>query len=481
MVNFSAVLIVVAGLVFSIVTVTDYQAEQKKNKELVIGVLSSRQNVVQRNTLRKTWAGYAQHNIQPQVQVWFIIGQPCLVPPADRLSTYSCEHANTTHTGLGRRDLIFASVVHPKLLGNLKEFKIYPGLSFRVFHSILVNRLGVLKSQLPDNGQAITVVLENPLTQDILATVNISSKDYELEKGGYIYKSVPSLLLANEFEGQVLVFEYVTSEATVHTAAVEWNTGGNAVVYTQFMDDISINQVKKFNGEAISLVSFVFTIFDPGNVLEHVSGKDRRAKEWMEKVDNESRQLHAEQLEHGDIIMVDSIDTYRNLPAKLLAFYHWLISAELSFNYVLKTDDDTMLDVRGILQMVGTIAFQNTSRIWWGNFRESWMVYRHGKWAELDYPSTAYPAFACGSGYVLSRSIVQWLVDNRDWLHLYQGEDVSMGIWLAALCPERLQDNRWECTDSCSSRSLSRAQLSPEMIMSSWDTLQVCLNLCECL
>jgi hypothetical protein len=48
---------------------------------------------------------------------------------------------------------------------------------------------------------------------------------------------------------------------------------------------------------------------------------------------------------------------------------------------------------------------------------------------------STYPAFACGSGNVVSQDLVQWIAANANALFAYQGEDVSMGIWLAALNP----------------------------------------------
>lgn len=56
------------------------------------------------------------------------------------------------------------------------------------------------------------------------------------------------------------------------------------------------------------------------------------------------------------------------------------------------------------------------------SFRQSWAVDRIGKWQELEYPSPAYPAFACGSGYVVSRDLVQWLASNAETLKAYQVE-----------------------------------------------------------
>lgn len=45
---------------------------------------------------------------------------------------------------------------------------------------------------------------------------------------------------------------------------------------------------------------------------------------------------------------------------------------------------------------------------------------RVGKWQELEYTSPVYPAFACGSGYMLSRDLVEWLASNAEKLKVYQ-------------------------------------------------------------
>ena len=71
-------------------------------------------------------------------------------------------------------------------------------------------------------------------------------------------------------------------------------------------------------------------------------------------------------------------------------------------------------------------------QVWWGHFRNDWAVERSGKWAEPDYTAAVYPSFACGAGNVLSRDLAALIGVNVDSLHSYQGEDVSLGIWLAA-------------------------------------------------
>jgi beta-1,3-N-acetylgalactosaminyltransferase 2 len=75
-----------------------------------------------------------------------------------------------------------------------------------------------------------------------------------------------------------------------------------------------------------------------------------------------------------------------------------------------------------------------------------WVVNLFGKWKERDYDSATYPPFACGSGYVIGKALVDTLVRNRGSLVPFQGEDVSMGIWLSPFHHKRFQDDRWLCS-----------------------------------
>jgi hypothetical protein len=80
---------------------------------------------------------------------------------------------------------------------------------------------------------------------------------------------------------------------------------------------------------------------------------------------------------------------------------------------------------------------------WWGQFRFGWAVSRAGKWADPDYAGLSYPAFAGGGGYALSARPVRLLAALARDLYRYQGEDVSLGVWLAALGVEMLHDPDW--------------------------------------
>mmetsp|Transcript_5932 Transcript_5932/g.8869 ORF Transcript_5932/g.8869 Transcript_5932/m.8869 type:complete len:131 (+) Transcript_5932:1507-1899(+) len=63
-------------------------------------------------------------------------------------------------------------------------------------------------------------------------------------------------------------------------------------------------------------------------------------------------------------------------------------------------------------------------------------VIREGKYAvsKKEYPGKSYPPYACGAGYILGHSIVEYaerkLLDGT--LKTLSMEDVSVGVWVAS-------------------------------------------------
>lgn len=149
------------------------------------------------------------------------------------------------------------------------------------------------------------------------------------------------------------------------------------------------------------------------------------------------------------------------------------------FQLLLKTDDDCYIDVDAVLLKTERRRLSQSS-LWWGNFRQNWAVDGVGKWQELEYTSPVYPAFTCGSGYVVSRDLVEWLACNAQHLKAYQGEDVSMGIWMAAVGPHKYQDSGWLCEKECYVDMLSSPQHTPQELRSLWDRKRKCGDPCGC-
>ncbi|OWK07754.1 B3GALNT2 [Cervus elaphus hippelaphus] len=190
-----------------------------------------------------------------------------------------------------------------------------------------------------------------------------------------------------------------------------------------------------------------------------LGGNTQRLLDHIHNLHEEDALLKEESSLYDDIVFVDVVDTYRNVPAKLLNFYRWTVETT-SFDLLLKTDDDCYIDLEAVFNR---IALKNLDgpNFWWGNFRLNWAVDRTGKWQELEYPSPAYPAFACGSGYVISRDIVHWLAGNSGRLKTYQ-------------------DSLWLCEKTCEPGMLSSPQYSPQELTQLWRLKELCGDPCRC-
>ena len=44
---------------------------------------------------------------------------------------------------------------------------------------------------------------------------------------------------------------------------------------------------------------------------------------WKELLDREERQLNKEIASYSDILLVEEVEVYRNVPRKMLHFYNW--------------------------------------------------------------------------------------------------------------------------------------------------------------
>ncbi|XP_072354604.1 UDP-GalNAc:beta-1,3-N-acetylgalactosaminyltransferase 2 isoform X3 [Scyliorhinus torazame] len=414
--------------------------------DIVIGVLSARHHHELRNALRKTWLGHLQH-LNQRVLPKFIIGTyGCDIPDEDREDPYSCQLLNFTKPVIGQEIEAVNLFGTPTstLLGS-KVSKI----DFRVLHPIIITRLGVLHDPR-GNGfhQNLTVRLYQTTLEGFEGTISWESQD-------------PEYLI------------------TMNLTDVLLDSGGGVLRFSAAQLQTEKQMIQDGFGQNVAAVAggFTYTIHDGPALLESLTTRTKRFESHKNKLREEDAALQKESQTYQDIVFVDVVDTYRNVPHKLLHFYQWSVESA-SFKLLLKTDDDCYVDVEAVLERAGDRL--GAPKVWWGNFRQNWAVDSSGKWMELEYPSLVYPDFACGSGYVVSRSLIQWLAENAKTLKVYQGEDVSMGIWMAAVGPQRHQDPRWLCEKKCLPGALSSPQYSPGELLELWKNKEQCGNPCNC-
>uniref|UniRef100_A0A3B4G6H6 Hexosyltransferase n=1 Tax=Pundamilia nyererei TaxID=303518 RepID=A0A3B4G6H6_9CICH len=441
--------------------------------EVLVGVLSARHHYELRQAIRETWLGYLRHHphFQHRVGVKFIVGEHgCPIPEDDREDPYSCSLLNFTEP-----EMEIVTVSDPSLLAPSDVSAI--ALDFKVLHPVVITRLGVFPSGTRAELQSNVTVKLLQLDQEVTRLCSISTGTLV---NWMWYKPVEQFILPKGFEG-TLVWESLDSAAltTVNSSSVQLSDGGGVLKISSIAEGILPHRsALGFPGLA---GGFTFTIYDGDGLSELLRGRPARMERHASRLREEDATLQEESLRHGDMVFVDVVDTYRNVPSKLLQFYKWYAKSvgNADFNLLLKTDDDCYIDVDSVLMKIDHKGLKR-SNFWWGNFRQSWAVDRIGKWQELEYASPAYPAFACGSGYVVSRDLVQWLANNAEKLRAYQGEDVSMGIWMAAVGPQKYQDPGWLCEKECYLDMLSSPQHTANELHVLWDRKRACGDPCGC-
>ncbi|XP_019726058.1 UDP-GalNAc:beta-1,3-N-acetylgalactosaminyltransferase 2 [Hippocampus comes] len=448
--------------------------------EVLVGVLSARQHSKLRQAIRDTWLGYLhQHpHFKQRVGVKFIVGKHgCPIPEEDREDPYSCSLLNITEPEAGQdaeREIVMVSDPMALVPSDVSAV----ALDFKVLHPVVITRLGVFpRSAQPELKSNVTVKLLQLDQEEAIVTARFSAISTGTLVSGIWYKPVEQFILPKGFEG-TLVWESSDLDVltTVNSSCVQLNDGGGVLKFSSIAEGILPHRsALGFPGLA---GGFTFTIYDRNGLCEHLWGRPARMERYASGLRQEDAALKQESLRHGDMVFVDVVDTYRNVPSKLLQFYKWSV-ANIDFSLLLKTDDDCYIDVDSVLMKIEHKGLKR-SHFWWGNFRQSWAVDRIGKWQELEYASPAYPAFACGSGYVVSRDLVQWLATNAQSLKAYQGEDVSMGIWMAAVGPQKYQDPSWLCEKECYLDMLSSPQHTAEELRAMWDRKRTCGDPCGC-
>ncbi|XP_068270857.1 UDP-GalNAc:beta-1,3-N-acetylgalactosaminyltransferase 2 isoform X6 [Nyctibius grandis] len=408
-----------------------------KHYDVIVGVLSARHNHELRSVIRNTWFKHLkQHPALSQcVLVKFIIGaHGCAVPVEDREDPYSCKLLNISNPVLNQE--IEAFSLPEDVPSVLSEDRIV-SVNFRVLYPIVITSLGVFYEADGVGFQRnITVKLYQAEHEEALFSARFSPPSCGVQVNRLWYKPVEQFILPESFEGTI-VWESQDLQGLVsrnlHKVVV--NDGGGVFRVITQAGEGSLPHELTEGVEGIA-GGFIYTIQEGDALLKSLHTRPERFTSHIKNLENEDALLKEESSTYDDIVFVDVIDTYRNVPAKLLNFYRC--------------------------------------------FRLNWAVDRTGKWQELEYPSPAYPAFACGSGYVISKDIVQWLASNSERLKTYQGEDVSMGIWMAAVGPKRYQDSLWLCEKTCESGMLSSPQYSPEELKELWRLKELCGDPCRC-
>ena len=455
----------------------------RKDTDLVIAVLSARRNFPARQAIRDTWMKTIKNSerLAGITTSYFVVGRPCNIHPENRLEEQGCQAYEWTSLQNTDNIPLVSKITKFSKAKTQQENILVSNISLTIKHPVVISRLGLLTAiQLSES--PIKVVLYDDLREAEIASVRFNIFDEGMIVDEYRYQPAEPVLLPEGFQGSLRIIK--RNELILNKTSSElnfsWkmNNYGGAVYFRNIDHD---KLVKDFENCAhcTFLISIQASIFDVEKFNSRVRKMVALNEQQIDEEENVTSFLEQEIQEFNDILVVDVVDVYRNLPMKQLNFHKWLNSdAKFSPNFILKTDDDCYLDIENIVTKMS--KFQDAEKVWWSNFRDDWYVERYGKWAEHDFIGSTYPRFACGSGNIVSADISRWLALNFDYLKPYQGEDVSMGIWLSAIGPNFVVDSAWQCDKSCTKHSLVLPELKPSELREIWKYKLDCGNPCGC-
>eukprot|EP00039_Didymoeca_costata_P001004 m.48755 g.48755 ORF g.48755 m.48755 type:complete len:330 (+) comp10583_c0_seq3:117-1106(+) len=156
--------------------------------------------------------------------------------------------------------------------------------------------------------------------------------------------------------------------------------------------------------------------------------------------------LDKEQAEYNDLgFLKDFQEGFQRLTQKLIASLEWSTTQFGPIQFLLKADDDTFVRLDKIIPELENVPPSQQDKLYWGYFDGRAEVHKWGKYAEKDWHvCDHYLPYALGGGYVLSGRLVKYVAKNKNMLVTFGAEDVSMGLWMAALNVTKKHDRRFD-------------------------------------
>ena len=149
---------------------------------------------------------------------------------------------------------------------------------------------------------------------------------------------------------------------------------------------------------------------------------------------------------YGDLVVGDFIENYRNLSWKGLTALNYIRSYCQNARFVIKADDDSILDTKGILELLN-ITYRNRTRFLIGKVRSR----GHPRWCEVEkhrwcvskneYSKGKYPRYLYGMGFVFSADLVSDMYNQALTLPVHPVDDIYMTGILTEGIKDKVMEN----------------------------------------
>ena len=141
--------------------------------------------------------------------------------------------------------------------------------------------------------------------------------------------------------------------------------------------------------------------------------------------DNETRYaISKENRLHGDLIVGNFEDSYKNLTRKILFGLKWMSVYCAVADYILKVDEDIFVNIPKLVEVLTRTPCKTNACIY-GQLYSGGPVLRKEKWAVSveEFPMSRYPPYMSGNSYVISGLTAPKLLNVSQYLPYHPIED----------------------------------------------------------
>jgi len=193
-----------------------------------------------------------------------------------------------------------------------------------------------------------------------------------------------------------------------------------------------------------------------------------------------NRAVREEHARHNDIIQGDFVDDYRNMTLKSLLDLKAVDERCPGVRYLLKTDDDMIVNLPYLLRLLAT---KNLQRSIMGPINVGARAHRGGKWklTQQEFPFVLFPPYESGSAYVITGDLIHELFVTAEYVpHIFIDDVYVTGILGRILGVNHVMHRGFafwhsrapSVCDIVSNRVVSGTKMTPARLRDIWKQLR---------
>lgn len=181
---------------------------------------------------------------------------------------------------------------------------------------------------------------------------------------------------------------------------------------------------------------------EKGIVVRFVVGRSAN------KGDSSDRRIDSENQETKDFLILDKHVEMSDEFANKAKHYFSVAVETWDADFYVKVDDDVFLNIDEMVKLLA--SYSEKPRLYAGCMKSGDVIAEDGqRWYEKEWwkfgDGKSYFRHAAGQLYIFSRAVAQYIYVNRDYLHPYAHEDISVGSWMIGLDVQHVDERRLCC------------------------------------